>query len=74
MNSHLKIRAATEADVSLILSFIKEIAEYERLAHEVTATEEILRKNLFTERRTAEVLLASVGNEEVGFAVFFHNF
>jgi len=70
----IKIRSATPEDVPQILQFIKELAEYEKLAHEVTATEDILRRNLFSERRAAEVLLASEGDVPVGFAVFFHNF
>ena len=67
------IRVATEKDIPLVLRFIKALAEYEKLPHEVTATEDILRHNLF-ERKTAEVLLAFEGDEAVGFAVFFHNF
>jgi GNAT superfamily N-acetyltransferase len=70
----LEIRAATEADVPLILSLIRELAEYERLSHEVVATEEALRDSLFGERPLAEVLLAFVGEEPIGFALFFHNF
>jgi GNAT superfamily N-acetyltransferase len=67
------IRVATEKDIPLVLRFIKALAQYEKLPHEVTATEDILRHNLF-ERKTAEVLLAFEGDEAVGFAVFFHNF
>ena len=70
----LHIRPAAEPDVPLILSFIRGLAEYERLAHEVVATEELLRRNLFGERRAAEVLLAFDGERAVGFALFFHNF
>ena len=68
------IRAATEDDIPVVLRLIKELAEYEKLPHEVTATEELLRRNLFAERKTAEVLLALEGGEYAGFAVFFHNF
>ena len=68
------IRSATEEDVSLLLRFIKELAEYEKLSHEVTATEETLRESLFGERRLAEALLAYSGDEPAGFALFFHNF
>jgi GNAT superfamily N-acetyltransferase len=68
------IRAATEADVPLILRFIRELAEYERLAHEVVATEEILRESLFGARRYAEVVIAEEDGEPAGFALFFHNF
>lgn len=70
----LVVRPATEEDVPLILALIRELAEYERLSHEVTATEEDLRRSLFGERRFAEVLLAYLENEPAGFAFFFHNF
>jgi len=70
----LVIRPATEADVPLILSFIRELAEYERLSHEVVATEEALRNSLFGERRFAEVLLDYRGGRLAGFALFFHTF
>jgi GNAT superfamily N-acetyltransferase len=70
----LEIRAATEADVPLILSLIREFAEYERLSHEVVATEEALRDSLFGERPVAEVLIGHLGDEPAGFALFFHNF
>lgn len=67
-------RFATAEDTPLVLSFIRELAEYENLSHEVVATEEALRTSLFGERPFAEVLLAFVGEEPVGFALFFHNF
>lgn len=69
-----RIRAATEEDASLILSFIRELAEYEGLSREVVATEEALRENLFGERRYAEVLIGEQGGTPAGFALFFHNF
>jgi len=68
------IRTATERDVPLILELIRGLAEYERLAHEVTATEAGLRDSLFGTSRGAEVLIAESGGEPVGFALFFHNF
>ncbi len=71
---NLRIERAQERDVPVILSFIKELAEYERLSHEVVATEEMLRSTLFGERRVAEVLIAYEGARAVGFALFFHNF
>ena len=74
MPNDLEILPATEADVPLILTFIRELAEYEKLAHEVVATEDLLRRYLFGERRFAEVLLARATGEAVGFALFFHNF
>jgi len=74
MAQNFEIRPATEGDVSLILSFIKKLAVYEKLAHEVTATEEVLRETLFGERRYAEVVIGYQGGEPVGFALFFHNY
>ncbi|PYS42772.1 MAG: N-acetyltransferase [Acidobacteria bacterium] len=68
------IRQATEQDVSLILSFIRQLAEYERLSHAAVMTEQMLRENLFGVRRYAEVLLGYADDTPVAFAVFFHNF
>jgi GNAT superfamily N-acetyltransferase len=68
------IRPATVEDVSLILSFIKELADFERLSHEVVATEDILRKSLFGKRRAAEVVIGQQGEDPAGFALFFHSF
>lgn len=68
------IRQAVEEDTSLILRFICELAEYEELLDRVVATEEDLRRSLFGPRRFAEVILASVDETEVGFALFFHNY
>jgi len=70
----LQIREAAEADVPVILWFIRQLAEYERLLHEAVMTEETLRESLFGSRRSAEVLLAYDDDKPVGFAVFFHNF
>ncbi|MHB8875846.1 MAG: GNAT family N-acetyltransferase [Myxococcaceae bacterium] len=70
----MSIRAATPADVPTIASLIRALAEYERLAHEVTLDEDGLREHLFGARRYAEVLLAEDGAQVVGFALFFHNF
>ena len=71
--SLLEFRFATEKDAALILQFIKELAEYETLLDQVTATEEILRTEIF-EKEGAEVLFALEDGKEVGFALFFHNF
>jgi GNAT superfamily N-acetyltransferase len=68
------IRPAIESDVPLILRFIRDLAEYERLLHVVTATEELLRTTLFGERPYAEVVFACEDGVEVGFAIFFHNY
>jgi len=70
----IQITEATERDVAVILDLIRQLAEYERLADRVTATEEQLRRTLFGSRPAAEVLLAAAGGETVGFAVFFHNY
>src|ERR671914_825479 len=70
----VRVRAASEADVPLILSFIKELAEYERLSHEIVATEEALQKWLFGERPVAEVAIGDDEDEPAGFALFFHSF
>ena len=70
----LQIREAAEGDVPVILWFIRQLAEYERLLHEAVMTEETLRESLFGSRRSAEVLLAYYDGKPVGFAVFFHNF
>ena len=72
--SDLKIRFAAEKDVALVLRFIRDLAEYERLAHEVVATEELLRETVFGPRRYAEVLIGEVEGDPAGFALFFHNF
>ena len=72
--SDFNIREASKSDVPLILSFIKELAEYEKLSHEVVATEEILKESLFGEFSSAEVVFGYYKNEPVAFALFFHNF
>ena len=70
---NFKFRYATEVDVPLILSFIRDLAEYEKMLDEVVATEELLTEWLF-EKNKAEVIFALEGDVEVGFALFFHNF
>ncbi len=72
-SSEYRIEPATESDIPLILSFIKGLAQYEGLAHEVVATEENLREMLFGPRPSAEVVIAHSATEPVVFAVFFHN-
>jgi ribosomal protein S18 acetylase RimI-like enzyme len=74
MGETLQIRPATEADIPLLLEFIRELAEYERLADQVVASEELLRKNLFGERPAAESLLGFYQTQPAAFALFFHNF
>lgn len=74
MSSSLQIRAATEDDIPIVLRFIRQLADYERLSHEVVASEELLRRNLFGTRPVAEVVLGHYEQRAVAFAVFFHNF
>ncbi len=69
----LQFRFAEEKDVALILHFIKNLAEYEKLLNEVVATEELLKEWIF-EKKKAEVIFALNDDTEVGFALFFHNF
>jgi GNAT superfamily N-acetyltransferase len=70
----LAIRFATAADTATILRFIRELAEYEKLLHEVVSDEPQLRATLFGDRPAAEVLLAEVAGEPVGFALFFQSY
>lgn len=69
-----RIKAAVEEDVPIILQFIKKLARYEQLFHEVTATEELLRKNLFGERKLADVVIGEYRRIAIGFALYFHSF
>ena len=73
MQKTISFRTAQKQDIPLILSFIRQLAEYERMLDEVVATEELLREWLF-ERKKAEVVFAVDGGHEVGFVLFFHNF
>jgi GNAT superfamily N-acetyltransferase len=69
-----RIEPAREHDVPLILDLINGLAVYEKLAHEVRATDAGLRASLFGANPAAEVVIAYAGNEPVGFALFFHNY
>lgn len=69
----LTFRYAQESDTALILEFIKELADYEKMLDDVVATEELLKEWLF-EQKKAEVIFAQADGKEVGFALFFHNF
>jgi GNAT superfamily N-acetyltransferase len=73
-NPGFEICAATKSDAPIILSFIKKLADYERLSHEVVATEESLRETLFGPQPTAEVAIGYCKEEPVGFVLFFHNY
>ncbi len=70
----MSLRLATEADVAVVLQLIRELAEYEKLSHEVVANENDLRRYLFGSPRYAEALLADLPEGLAGFALFFPNF
>lgn len=70
----ISIRQSTEQDSSLILQFIKQLADYEKLTQEVIATEEQINKYLFGSEKVAEALIAEYDTKPVGFALFFKNF
>ena len=69
----MEFRFAEESDCGLVLSFIRGLADYEKMSDQVVATEELLREWIF-EKRKAEVLFVCDDDKEVGFALFFHNF
>lgn len=69
-----EIAPASIEDVPLILAFIKKLAEYERLAHDVVATEDSLRRTLFEPRKTAEVAIGYFQKKPIGLVLFFHNY
>src|SRR5262245_868445 len=70
----VRLAPARREDVSVILELIKGLADYERLAHEVTATAADIDAGLFGPAPAAEVVLAWAGDEAIGFALFFHNY
>lgn len=72
--ARISIRPAVRADIPLVLDFIRELAVYEHLEHQVLATHADLEAALFGARPYAEVVFASLEGAEVGFALFFHNF
>ncbi len=74
MMSGFEIREAREADVPVILGFIRKLADYEKLSHEAIATEAVLKETLFGSKSTAEVLIGYLQDEPVGFVLFFHNY
>lgn len=70
----ISIRPAIAADLPLIAQLIRDLAEYERLAHEVRFDDEVLRTKLFGPRPYAEVVIGEINGVAQGFALFFHNF
>ncbi len=73
-NNRFHIRPAKPDDAPLILRFIRDLAEFEGLSHAVAATEDSLRESLFGPNPNAEVALGFLGDDPVGFAVFFHTY
>lgn len=73
-STKLHIRPATVDDCELILGFIRELAIYEKLEHELVATPQVLAKTLFGEKAYAEVLIGEYDGKPVGYALFFHSF
>ncbi|MBA3578466.1 MAG: GNAT family N-acetyltransferase [Gemmatimonadaceae bacterium] len=74
MSAAARLRPATQDDVPLITQLIRELAEYERLAHTCVADDESVAENLFGANPAAEVVLAFLGEELAGFALFFENY
>jgi GNAT superfamily N-acetyltransferase len=73
-NPHFTIRPATIEDAGLILRFIRELADYEKLLHEVIADEATLKQSLFGETPHAKVVIGEYNGVAVSFALYFHNF
>ncbi len=71
--NEMDFRFASQEDCRLILQFIRQLAAYENMSDQVTATEALLREWIF-EKQKAEVLFVLEGGKEAGFALFFHNF
>ena len=72
--AEVRIVAASAKDIPLVLTFIRRLAEYERMSELCVASEENIRQTLFGEDPAAEVIFAYLENEPVGFALFFHNY
>lgn len=72
--SDIEVQPATEADVPLILQLIKALADYERLGHEVVATEAMIRESLFGPEPHAKAVIARIGGDAVGFAIWFSTY
>ena len=70
----LRIEPAQPADAALIVALVRELAEYERLLHDVRITPDDVHRDLFGPRAFAEAVIARVGAEPVGFALWFHNY
>ncbi|QQO09651.1 GNAT family N-acetyltransferase [Breznakiella homolactica] len=73
IDEHTIFRFAGEQDTALILQFIRELAEYEKMEDQVSATEDLLKKTIFTDRK-AEVIICEYDSHPAGFMLFFHNY
>ncbi|MFN7967090.1 MAG: GNAT family N-acetyltransferase [Acidobacteriota bacterium] len=73
MSTQIELRKAEPEHLGVVLALIRQLAEYERLAHEVVATESLLHESLFGPQANAEVVIAWASDEPIGFALFFHN-
>jgi GNAT superfamily N-acetyltransferase len=74
MTDTILIRAAEPGDIDIIIQFIRDLADYEKLAHAVNTDRDTLARYLFGPRPMAEVLIAERQGDAIGFALFFHNF
>tara|TARA_B100000945_G_scaffold81817_1_gene63090 strand:- start:1629 stop:2123 length:495 start_codon:yes stop_codon:yes gene_type:complete len=74
ISNNYMIRPAKQCDVPEIFVLIKELADYERLLHEVVATEELLEEALFGENSNVKILLAYTDNQVLGFALYFYTY
>lgn len=74
MKTDFEIKPASIEDIPLILSLIKELAEYEKLSHEVVATEDLLKESLFGDNAFAKVIIGYLNSKPVSFALYFYNF
>ena len=72
--SSVTIRPAKASEAGLVLTMIRELADYEKLLHQVTATVEDIRRTLFRDNPRAEALIAEVDGQPAAFAIFFHNY
>ena len=73
-NSNITIKPVTRQEVPVLLSLVKELAEYERLAHEVQVTEEIMAESLFEDRAAPGAVLVYYEDNPAGYCIYFHNF
>ncbi|HKJ47040.1 MAG TPA: GNAT family N-acetyltransferase [Balneolales bacterium] len=74
LSPDFEIREGTLSEIPTILTFIKELAEYEKMSDDVVANEKLLKEHLFGEKKSAEVVIAYYQNKPVGFALYFYNF